>query len=1830
MKSTPAVKSTMPRITATIALCSAVFLSTIALMAQEKRSAERLYLENKGQIGDQNGKPNKDVRYLVVRPGLNIQLRDNGFSYDSYVVNRSELPLDSVEHMLPRKFQVRPSEEIAYHFHRVDIELVGAHPKPTITATGASQDYLNYYTHITEQSNGEQGATGVRGFERVTYHDVWPKIDIEWFLDEAGNPEYQFIVRPGGNVASIQWRYHGADSTSLAANSIFIHVKHGPIAETLPRSYVQGTGREIDVLYRTCCEHQYGLSLASIDMALTDETLVIDPIPELKWATFYGGDSVDVGRAVAVTSVGDIVMAGSTRSRSAIATAGSHQITYGGNDNLYSIAFGDAFLAMFTSAGARKWGTYYGGDLSDVAHDVAVTSSGDIVMTGMAVSANGIATVGSHQQAKGLYQDAFVAAFTAAGVRKWATYYGGESSDIGTAVEVTPADDILIAGSTGGINAISTAGSHQVANGGNGDGFLAVFTSAGARKWGTYYGGSGQDWAMALAVSSAGDIALAGYTESTNAIATAGSHQPTYGGARDAFLAVFTNAGVRRWGTYYGGSSKDGATDENNAPSLAVTPGGDIVITGETLSANAISTAGSHQTTIGGGSDAFLAVFTGAGVRRWGTYYGGASKDLAHGLAVTSAGDIVVAGQTESSAAISTSGSHQPNLGGWVDAFLTLFSDVGIRRWGTYYGGPSYDRATDLALTLTGDYVLSGETISATNIATSGSHQSMIGGNYDGFLAVFTNGSLCTPPGVTIPNGDRRAACQSDITSLGVSAGVNTSFRWTPPSKGSVVSGTVSDSAISVRWSSSGIDTVRVRVWRSSDTTCYRDTIIVVTINALPTPVISGATSVCDDSRHVYRLPSNVGRMYAWQTSASGSVQGSSAADSVVVSWRRVGSGPDTLRVRETVVASGCSKDTLLVVQVQPRPTPMITGPSTLCDGGTAVYSTPQIAGRAYAWRVSSRGSIQGSSTSDNISAQWSNAGSGLDTVFLRETNVATGCAKDTLLVVRVNALPAHVITGTASTCAGKLESYTVSNASSSNLRWTLPSNVTLVSGTTTSSTITLRWEAAGTFDLKVQATAVSTGCTKDTVLRVSAGQSPNVGVTGAASVCLSDGKGKVYSVEQGVSGTQYAWTVTPASRGSIVSGASTNQVTIDWLQRGTATLRASVTGPTGCTRDSLLAITVEDSLRPTITSASGFAMCQGDSLRLDAGSGYASYTWYEGTTVVGTARYYTTTKAARYVVQVSNGGCSGSSTAITTTVNALPTVTVSESPAGTLLATTNAGQAQYQWYNAATTPWTPLTGATQATYAPATSGTYGVDVTNTTTGCVSRSTAYTITIGPPPADPVVTAVQSAITVCRGYTANARVVITGGKPPYRITWTLAGTGTVLNRDVDYILVPMTTDGVLRCSVIDANDRSDSADIAITVVPVPTVQISQVAPDRLLANCDNPAATYQWYTVDSTGWRVIAGATQQSYSPANDGQFGVEASTECTVRSSSFTFVAPPPQKLVVNDYDFGSLPVDDLINASGGHVGSVQVYNRTGIYLELTGASTDDTSTFVVPQQWPRRMNDGDTAEIAVRFVPQDKRAYTTKLNVTTNTTYSGTGTITGTGRDLLPDERVTQVILRPTRSEVEPGDTISVMLMVSVERPVQTAGAAGRYLSTIQWDYRVLEPLPSPGMGYDTSGTYAVANVSNGFRQQNQVQLYRFRFRAKQAEVDSTSIIFSGAKGFVWQDDRKAYPALVDSVVRVRVCRDGGPQLIGRMLTPSIVRATPSPARNVVDVELQGPVAGTLELSTADGRRVISRIISEDTKRVQLDLSALGAGIYTIALTTPRGVDHVPLIVVP
>jgi len=405
-------------------------------------------------------------------------------------------------------------------------------------------------------------------------------------------------------------------------------------------------------------------------------------------------------------------------------------------------------------------------------------------MSGVTTSTDvgtGIASAGAHQVSNsgGLY-DAFLVKFNGAGVRAWGTYYGGTGDDYGYSCSADASGNIIMSGETSTTSGtlVATPGSHQPVYGGNlRDGYFVKFSNAGVRLFGSYYGSSMQDGVFCCSTDGASNIYISGETAitgSATAIATPGSHQPANGGPSgtyDNFLAKFNSAGVRQWGTFYGGAS-----GENNGYCVAEQSGNIYLAATTNGSGGAISTAGSHQATFGGGLfDGYLVKFNTSGVRQWGTYYGSAQTDEALACAVDASGNAYLSGITAGPANISSTGSHQVVYAGGTDAYLAKFNSAGVRQYGTYYGGTGTDYGYACTTDALGNAYLVGNTTvsSGTVIATTSSHQPAFGGGAnDCFLVQFDE---CITPTLTVIASTPSLCAGSTATLI---AGGASTYSW--------------------------------------------------------------------------------------------------------------------------------------------------------------------------------------------------------------------------------------------------------------------------------------------------------------------------------------------------------------------------------------------------------------------------------------------------------------------------------------------------------------------------------------------------------------------------------------------------------------------------------------------------------------------------------------------------------------------------------------------------------------------------------------------------------------------------------------------------------------------------------------------------------------------------------------------------------------------------------------------------------------------------------------------------------------------------------------------
>jgi hypothetical protein len=235
-----------------------------------------------------------------------------------------------------------------------------------------------------------------------------------------------------------------------------------------------------------------------------------------------------------------------------------------------------------------------------------VDAAGNAYVTGLTGSPDFPDTASSLIQSTfgGIY-DAFVTKINPTGTALvYSTYLGGTSSDLGLGIAVDAAGNAYVTGTTDSSGFPGTAGSPiQSTFRGGGDAFVTKINTTGtALVYSTYVGGSGGDGGHGIALDTAGNAYVMGFTGSTDFPGTAASPiQSTHGGGPhsggDAFVTKLNTTGTSiLYSTYLGGSEPD------YGYGIAVDAAGSAYVTGFTGSPDFPGIAGnSFQPTLDDG-----------------------------------------------------------------------------------------------------------------------------------------------------------------------------------------------------------------------------------------------------------------------------------------------------------------------------------------------------------------------------------------------------------------------------------------------------------------------------------------------------------------------------------------------------------------------------------------------------------------------------------------------------------------------------------------------------------------------------------------------------------------------------------------------------------------------------------------------------------------------------------------------------------------------------------------------------------------------------------------------------------------------------------------------------------------------------------------------------------------------------------------------------------------------------------------------------------------------------------------------------------------------------
>jgi hypothetical protein len=262
--------------------------------------------------------------------------------------------------------------------------------------------------------------------------------------------------------------------------------------------------------------------------------------PETFHSVVFGGQEEEMITGLAPDGRGGLFAVGFTKSKD-FPTIRPIQ------DELRGLS--DLFLTRLDTRNLTlTFSTFFGGSGDDSGWGVTVDRHGNPIVAGTTDSKDLPTSGGAYQRANKGETDAFLAKFEGKGYRRVrATYWGGSKNEFsghdGDDVKVDRYGNVWLVGQTASSDLPTRNATQPTYGGGNGDGFIVAFSPDLAKLcYGTYRGGTDDDFLEGLDISTSGLVYATGATYSRDLQMSSNSVQTALAPVR--FEGKFINATV--------------------------------------------------------------------------------------------------------------------------------------------------------------------------------------------------------------------------------------------------------------------------------------------------------------------------------------------------------------------------------------------------------------------------------------------------------------------------------------------------------------------------------------------------------------------------------------------------------------------------------------------------------------------------------------------------------------------------------------------------------------------------------------------------------------------------------------------------------------------------------------------------------------------------------------------------------------------------------------------------------------------------------------------------------------------------------------------------------------------------------------------------------------------------------------------------------------------------------------------------------------------------------------------------------------------------------------
>ncbi len=777
---------------------------------------------------------------------------------------------------------------------------------------------------------------------------------------------------------------------------------------------------------------------------------------------------IPTANAVATDKVGNVYTAGSFKGTTDF-DPGTGLVT-----RTSKLATKDAFVSKLDANGDFKWVRAFGSpnntntNGTDEAYAVTVAESGNVYVVGEYFGAlhfesqsTPLFTARGSASGTNVY-DVFIAKLDSLGNLIWAQTFGGEGTiSWGRAVTVDANENVYVGGlfyttsyyGAGPTSGLPTLTAYATAPGT--DAYILKLDKDGNFIWSRNWGSSGQIMqAHSFSIDPAGYLLVSGLFRGNNiefnTTGSGSSTQLTSDPIASAvpFVAKYTLNGDFVWAKHFqwlnggiGGYSPFPAK-------ISTDPAGNVFVGGQVCGTYDFDpgTGTYYLGNIGTGSNPgspFICKLDASGGFLWAKVFGTSNSNVRN-IKTDAAGNVVVTGDFTGTGIFDTMQSVPVSFTSNAnDIYLSKFHANGSLIWAKQIGSAGVDWPKGLTISEDGYIHIVGEFVGSTDFdpdaASGGVHVLATSAttDYDGFAAKYWDCNSVGAGGTVGPITGPDSICAGTSNTYSIPAiGSALSYTWTLPS-----GWTGSSTTNSITVTSTGPGTISVRANGECDSITVSLPVIVRTVGTVS--AVTGPDSICAGSINTYTVPPVAGALsYTWNLPPGW------AGVSNGNSYTAITPGPGAISVRVNGLCDSATSQPFQVVLRTVGTPGAITGPDSVCPGGTHTYSILPVHGaQSYTWELPN--GWTGNSATNNITVTSGEPG----IISVKAYGVCGDSSSVQTFQVEkeyVNAVTA--ITGPDSVCPGNTYTYYADPAYNAvSYTWMLPNGWT---GASTADTI--------------------------------------------------------------------------------------------------------------------------------------------------------------------------------------------------------------------------------------------------------------------------------------------------------------------------------------------------------------------------------------------------------------------------------------------------------------------------------------------------------------------------------------------------------------------------------------------------------------------------------------------------------------------------------------------------------------------------------------------------------------------------------------------------------